>query len=46
MSSSPLIDAGLNLAQFSINPGPTDFFGNPVADNNKGLIDIGADEAA
>jgi hypothetical protein len=45
-SSSPLIDAGLTLTQFGINPGATDFFGDPIPDGNKGLIDIGADEAA
>jgi len=45
-SASPLIDAGLNLAQFGISPGSNDFYGNPIPDKNTGLFDIGADEAA
>ena len=45
-AGSPMIDTGLTLAQFGINPGPTDFYGNPIPNANRGLFDIGADQAA
>lgn len=42
-TTSPLIDKGLNLSSlFGINPGPQDFFGDPVPDSQGGL-NIGAD---
>jgi hypothetical protein len=44
-STSPLKNVALNLTQFGINSGLTDFFGNPIPDPS-GLFDIGANEAA
>lgn len=45
-AGSPMIDTGLDLGQFGINFGATDFFGNPVPDASTHKFDIGADEYA
>ncbi len=39
-STSPLIDAGLNLTQFGINPGQTDFYGDTIPQGS--AYDVGA----
>lgn len=40
--NSPCVDAGLNLSDFGINVGTTDFWGNSIPKNN--IFDIGANE--
>jgi hypothetical protein len=40
---SPMINAGVNLASFGINPGTRDFYGNTIPAD--GAFAIGADEA-
>jgi len=41
-SGSPMINAGLSLNQSGINPGTTDFFGNPIP-GNTGQFNVGAE---